>query len=266
MALITRSASASMDISTAQFAPQLPGLTAGEALTPCSPCYIDTDGLVYLSNGTANDKEAQIAGFTPHRSYVSGEGGVTLFGEGTRYKYGTGLTPGAQLYLGATNGRLDGAATVGDAVGCARVVSTTDIVIMRTRPTLAASSAINASNLDTVADKAVVGGVDFVFRVDLAAGAIGDTDVVSTHKIRVLDAWLVLRGAGVANCVIAVKNGATAITDAMAASGADKALVRCATLDDAAWEIAAAGTLRVTSSVGASQPVCTVFIRAIRVA
>jgi hypothetical protein len=40
-----------------------------------------------------------------------------------------------------------------------------------------------------------------------------------------------------------VKNGASAITNAMAASGSDQALVRAATIDDAAYEIAAGGTL-----------------------
>ncbi len=75
-----------------------------------------------------------------------------------------------------------------------------------------------------------------------------------------------LRGAGVSSTTLTVKNGTTAITDTMAASGADKALVRAATIDDASWEVAAGGTLRVTSATGATQPAATVFVRAIRVA
>lgn len=117
-----------------------------------------------------------------------------------------------------------------------------------------------------VADKNVIGGLEVIHRIDLAAGALADTDVVLTHKTRIIDAWLVLRGAGVANTVLTVKNAANAITDAMAASGADKALVRAAQIDDATYEIAAGGTLRVTSSVGATQPDATVYVRGIRVA
>ena len=55
-------------------------------------------------------------------------------------------------------------------------------------------------------------------RIDIAAGALGNTDVMVTHKIRVIDAHLVLRGAGVSSTTLQVKNGATAITNAMAAS------------------------------------------------
>lgn len=112
----------------------------------------------------------------------------------------------------------------------------------------------------------VIGALEVLHRIDLAAGALGNTDVILTHKTRVIDAWLVLRGAGVASTTLQVFNGASAITNAMAASGADQALVRAATLDDAAWEIAAAGTLRVTSATGATQPDATVFVRGVRVA
>jgi hypothetical protein len=117
-----------------------------------------------------------------------------------------------------------------------------------------------------VADANVIGGLEMIHRIDITAGALGNTDVTLTHKTRVIDAWLVLRGAGVATTTLQVKNGANAITDAMAASGSDQALVRAATLNDAYWEIAAGGTLRVTSATGATQPDATVFVLGIRVA
>ncbi len=112
----------------------------------------------------------------------------------------------------------------------------------------------------------VIGALPVLHRVDITAGVLGNTDVVLTHKTRVIDAWLVLRGAGVATTTLQVKNGAAAITDAMAASGSDQAVVRAATIDDAAHEIAAAGTLRVTSATGASQPNATVYVLGVRVA
>lgn len=118
----------------------------------------------------------------------------------------------------------------------------------------------------TTANADVVGAIPVLHRIDITAGALGDTDVTLTYKTRVIDAWLILRGAGVATTTLTVKNGATAITDAMAASGSDKALVRCATIDDAQHEIAAAGTLRVTSATGATQPDATVYVLGVRVA
>jgi len=116
-----------------------------------------------------------------------------------------------------------------------------------------------------VANANVIGGIPVLHRINIAAGANADTDVILTHKTRVIDAWLVLTGAGVTSAVLTVKNGATAITDGMAASGSDKALVRCATIDDAQHEIAAGGTLRVTGSAGATQPAATVYVLGVRV-
>lgn len=265
MALITRSALASMDVSTGMIAPQVTGLKAGENLDQAAPCYIDTDGLVYMSNATAVDKEAQIAGFTP-KSYLLGEP-VTLFGIGARFRYGSGLTPGAILYLGATNGRLDGAATTGDAVGCARVVTATDIVVIRANPELAASSAISGNNVGNVANANVVGGIPVIFRIDIADAATGDVDVVSTHKVRVIDAWAVkTANAGGAANTIQVKNGANAITDAMSININDQAIVRAASIDDAQHEIAAGGTLKVTRTKAGGNAACIVYVSALRVA
>ncbi|MBA3891544.1 MAG: hypothetical protein H0X64_13540 [Gemmatimonadaceae bacterium] len=125
MALVTRSAEASIDASTGMVAPQITGLLAGAALDVAAPCYIHTDGTVLMADGTANNAAARVVGFTP-RAVASGQP-VTLLGYGARFRYGTGLTPGARLFLGATAGRLDDGATTGDAAGIATVISTTDI-------------------------------------------------------------------------------------------------------------------------------------------
>ncbi len=142
MALVTRSASASMDVVTGKKAPQVSGLVAGEALDVAAPCYIKaSDGKVWMANGTANDEAARVAGFTP-RAVALGQP-VTLYGAGTRFRYGSGLTPGAILYLAATAGRLDDAATTGDPAsfattptvtvkgGTAQVLTATDIRVLR---------------------------------------------------------------------------------------------------------------------------------------
>jgi hypothetical protein len=131
MALVTRAADASPDASTAQFAPQIPDLIAGEAIDPVAPCRIDaSDGMVYMSNGTAADANARVDGFSARKA-AAGQP-VTLLGHGTRFRYAaSGLTPGARLYVGATAGRLDDGATTGDAVGVAKVINATDIRVVR---------------------------------------------------------------------------------------------------------------------------------------
>jgi len=124
---------------------------------------------------------------------------------------------------------------------------------------------LNGVQLKEVVADNTIGGILVIHQIDIAAGALGDKDVVLTHKTRVIDVWLILRGAGVASTTLQVKNGANAITDAMAASGSDQALVRAATIDDAYHEIAAGGTLRVTSASGATQPAATVYVLGFRV-
>lgn len=131
MALVTRAATASMDVSTMQFAPQITGLVAGEVLDICAPCYIkSSDGKVYMSNGTAADEAAEFIGFNS-RAVAAIDQPVTLYGVGTRMSYGTSLTPGDRYFIGATAGRLDTAATTGDAVGVAQAITSTDIRVTR---------------------------------------------------------------------------------------------------------------------------------------
>lgn len=268
MSLVTRSTKAKMDASTGMYAPQLTGLYAGENLDVVAPCYIkSSDGKVYMCDATSANEAAEFAGFTP-RAALAGEP-ITLYGEGAIFRYGTSLTPGDVYYMGATAGRLDTAATTGDTSGLVQAINSTDVRVFRSSPlnlNAVADGALTGSKVATVADANVIGGVPVLYRINIAAGALGNTDVVVTHKVRVIDAWLVLKGAGVATTTLQVKNGATAITDAMAASGSDQAVVRAASLNDAAWEIAAAGTLRVTSATGATQPDADVFVLAIRVA
>lgn len=130
MALITRATTVSMDASTGMFAPQITGLIAGEDLLAGAPVYIKTaDGLVYMSNGTAANEAAEIIGFTP-RAVKSGQP-VTPFGKGARFNYSTGLSPGDKYYIGTTAGRLDTAATPGDALGVAQAITSTDIRVIR---------------------------------------------------------------------------------------------------------------------------------------
>jgi hypothetical protein len=131
MALLTPVAYPSGNANANIVVPPLSGdLYAGEALLAVAPCYIKAaDGKVYMSNGTAANEAASFDGFTP-RAYAAGEA-VTLLGIGAQFGYSSGLTPGARYYIGATAGRLDTAATTGDAVGVAKAINATDIRVIR---------------------------------------------------------------------------------------------------------------------------------------
>ena len=266
MSLVTRSTTANMDAN--QNEQVLAGAVAGENLDIAAPCYLkSSDGLVYMCNATSANEAAEFIGFTA-RATLLGQP-VTLFGAHSRFKYGTGLTPGDVFYMGATAGRLDTAATTGDPQGLAVVVSSTDIVVTRSSSvalTTTGAGSLTGTQVATVAESNVIGGIPLIFEIPVVAGALGNTDITVTHKIRVLDAKVILRGAGVSSTTLQVKNGTNAITDAMAASGSDKAVVRNTQIDDAYYEIAAAGTLRVTSATGATQPDALVVVTAVRVA
>ena len=130
MADLVKVAQASLDTSTGMYAGQTPDLVAGEALGAVVPCYIKAaDGKVYQSNGTAATEPAKFDGFTA-RAVSIGQA-VTLFTAPARFRYGTGLTIGADLYVSATAGKLSDTATVGGVRAIARVVNSTDIRVTK---------------------------------------------------------------------------------------------------------------------------------------
>ncbi len=132
MSDVTKSATPSMDISQANQV-AAGNLYAGEDLAAVAPCYIKaSDGLVYMSDGSASDEVAKFVGFTA-RATKSGQP-VTLFGFPTRFKYSSGLTPGAIFYISTTTGALGTTASTGDSKGTAMAVSATDIVVCRVDP------------------------------------------------------------------------------------------------------------------------------------
>ena len=116
-----------------------------------------------------------------------------------------------------------------------------------------------------VANANVIGGNPVLHRINIADGASGDTDVTLTHKTRVIDAWVVTTAAGDALNTYTVKNAGNAITNAIAPGAADTSLGRAAQLNDANWEIAASGTLRVSHVRNAASSAAVVYVLGIRV-
>jgi len=127
MALVTKATAPSIDTINGIKVPPVSALVAGEALTALAPCYVSTDGKVYQATGAAANAAAKVRGFTP-KAYGIGAA-VSLFGTGCRAEYGVGMTPGADLYLGATAGRLDTAATTGGTAPIAWAINATEIMI-----------------------------------------------------------------------------------------------------------------------------------------
>jgi hypothetical protein len=166
----------------------------------------------------------------------------------------------AHIFVGNGGGVATDVAVTGDVT-----ISNTGVTAIgagKVTNAMVVPAALDGTVAKVVADVNVIGGIPVTFRIT-AAALTGDIDVVMTHKIRVIDAYCINTAAGGAADTIIVKNGATAITDAMDINKADKVITRAGTIDDAAYEIAAAGTLRVSGASGAT---CEVVVNAIRVA
>lgn len=126
-------------------------------------------------------------------------------------------------------------------------------------------ASVVGTQLATLANAAVILGVPGIIRIDIV-DASADTDVVMTHKVRVLDAWFRSSGiaAHAANDTVQLKNGANAITDAVAKTATVNSVKRASTISPTYEEIAAGGTLRVTA-VKDTNVAGTMYVLAVRV-
>lgn len=206
--------------------------------------------------------------------------GVAMSGDVTIVASGA-TTIGAKKVVETMIALADGKVFVGDAGGDASAVTPSgDVTITNTGVTaIGASKVTNAmvqpgaagAGLDGtvtkfVANANVIGGLLVIHQIDIA-DASADTDVVLTHKTRIIDAWFVNSGiaAHAANDTLQLKNGASAITGAVAKTATVDAIRRFDILTAATRTIAAAGTLRVTA-VKDTNVAATVFVLGIRVA
>lgn len=107
-----------------------------------------------------------------------------------------------------------------------------------------------------------VAGTAIVYQVN-AVALTGDMDTIMPNKVRVIDVWAVGTAAGAAADTIIVKNLTAVISSTLDMNIADTTVARATTLNDANWDIAAGGTLRVS---GASAVNAAVFVKCILVA
>lgn len=111
-------------------------------------------------------------------------------------------------------------------------------------------------------------GLSVTIPIALADGATATTKYTMPWKIRITDVWIVkTAGAGGLSDTVQLKNGATAISDAMSINVADQAIVRAATLDDAQTDIASGADLSITKTkASVANVACIVYVRGIRIA
>jgi hypothetical protein len=109
---------------------KLPTLYAGEAVAAGDACYIKSDGKVWRSTGTAANAAAKVNGYAA-TDCPSGEAITLLFH--VVFRYGSGLTPGIQVFLSATAGAIADAATTGGTSPIGFVVDATRIYLYQSR-------------------------------------------------------------------------------------------------------------------------------------
>lgn len=110
---------------------KISGLLAGEALTVGAACYIKSDGKVWLSTGAAANAAAKVDGYCMVGA-AAGDA-VTLVWN-VNVQYGTGLTPGARVFLsGTVPGGLADAASTGGTAPIGFVVDATRIRLLQSR-------------------------------------------------------------------------------------------------------------------------------------
>lgn len=98
-----------------------------------------------------------------------------------------------------------------------------------------------------IGDNAAVAGFPIAVTFQVPDAATSDIDIVVGDKFEVIDVIVQKKnGAGAGN-TMQVKNGATAISDAIACA-VDKTITRAGTIDTAQSVIAAGGTLRLTAT------------------
>jgi hypothetical protein len=128
-----------------------------------------------------------------------------------------------------------------------------------------AANQVTGRAIANLANAAVIGGIPVLHRIDIA-DASADTDVVLTHKTRVVDFWFLNTGIGAhaTDDTITLKNGATAISDVIAKTATVNAIKRASTMDPAQVTISAGGTLRITA-VKSTNVAVTAFVLGVRV-
>jgi hypothetical protein len=179
--------------------------------------------------------------------HVPGHGAATL---------GAGVIAAANIAANA----VEAAAIKADAVTTAKILNANVTAAKLAAESVTGAKAAESANAD------VLGAVPLLYHASIA-DASADTDIVVTSKIRVVDFWILNKGAAAhaANDVVTLKNGADAISNAVAKTAATDIIVRATTLDDSKTDIADGGTMKFTA-VKDTNVACEAYVLAYRIA
>lgn len=130
MAAVAKSGTPSISTDVPCHAHQITGLRAGQALTVGDPCYIKSDGKVWRSIGTTADAAAKVDGWCLQTAAL--DEGVSLYSD-VNIRWGSGMTPGARMYLSLTAGTLSDAPTAGGVTACAMAIDATRLRVWQVR-------------------------------------------------------------------------------------------------------------------------------------
>jgi hypothetical protein len=135
MAYVAKASTASFDTRSTANAGYISGLVAGSALGAVTPCYISTDGKVYMSVTTvcnrtfASGSQTDFAGFAPV-AYSANDPCTLIRGNAIASYSSAGLTAGNYLYSGSVAGTLSTTAVLSGDKPLAMAISTSDIIVL----------------------------------------------------------------------------------------------------------------------------------------
>lgn len=230
------------------------------AVTPSGDVTISNTGVTTIGAKKVTaamtalaDGKIMIGGATGVAAEKTLSGDITMTNEGV-VSLAAGAIDPAVLTL------AEGYIIVGDAGGGGDAVAMSgDVTIDKTGAVTIAAGAVEQSMIaansltglvaDSVSDANVIGGLPVIFRI-AAPNDSTNTDVVSTHKIKVIDFWFNNTGvaAHATDDKIQLFNGSNAITDNIAKTATQYAQKRATTIDETRATISAGGTLRITTT------------------
>jgi len=163
-----------------------------------------------------------------------------------------GLSLAASAAAVVAGGAVDTVQLVDDAVTAAKIDA----------------GALDGEHVGLLADDDTDGGIPLLFPIAIAGGAAAAKNITVAEKIRVVDAWVQMNGAGEASDTVVIGNAGNAICTIATGAAADMAIVRTEAIDDANATIASGGSLRVTTTdndTGDDVPPMTVYVLAMHV-
>ncbi len=131
IAAVTKVGTPSLSTTVPCSAHQISGLKAGEALAAGDLVYIKSDGKVWKSTGAGVNAAAKVRGMVLVATAL--DEACSIYHD-VNVRYGSGLTPGADLFVsGATAGLIVDAASTGGTAPIGYVIDATRIRIFASR-------------------------------------------------------------------------------------------------------------------------------------